>query len=38
MRLGIEAAFRAANANGRVHGRQLRLAAADDGYEPLGLP
>jgi len=31
---GIEAAFRVANANGGVHGRQLRLVAADDGYEP----
>ena len=31
---GIEAAFRVANANGGVHGRQLRLIAADDGYEP----
>jgi branched-chain amino acid transport system substrate-binding protein len=34
MKLGIEAAFNAANANGGVYGRQLRLAAADDGYEP----
>jgi branched-chain amino acid transport system substrate-binding protein len=34
MRLGIEAAFKAANANGGVHGRQLRLIATDDGYEP----
>ena len=34
MKLGIEAAFREANANGGVHGRQLRLIAADDGYEP----
>jgi len=34
MQRGIEAAFRAANANGGVHGRQLRLIAADDGYEP----
>jgi len=34
MRLGIETAFRAANANGGVFGRQLRLVAADDGYEP----
>jgi branched-chain amino acid transport system substrate-binding protein len=34
MRLGIEAAFKAANANGGVHGRQLRLVATDDGYEP----
>ena len=34
MKLGIEAAFNVANANGGVHGRQLRLIAADDGYEP----
>jgi branched-chain amino acid transport system substrate-binding protein len=34
MKLGIEAAFKAANAKGGVHGRQLRLVAADDGYEP----
>jgi branched-chain amino acid transport system substrate-binding protein len=34
MKLGIEAAFNAANASGGVHGRQLRLVAADDGYEP----
>jgi ABC-type branched-subunit amino acid transport system substrate-binding protein len=34
MKLGIEAAFNGANANGGVHGRQLRLVAADDGYEP----
>jgi branched-chain amino acid transport system substrate-binding protein len=34
MRLGIEAAFNAVNARGGVHGRMLRLAAADDGYEP----
>ena len=34
MQRGIEAAFREANANGGVHGRQLRLIAADDGYEP----
>jgi ABC-type branched-subunit amino acid transport system substrate-binding protein len=34
MKLGIEAAFSAANANGGVHGRKLRLIAADDGYEP----
>ena len=34
MRRGIEAAFNAANASGGVHGRQLRLIAADDGYEP----
>ena len=34
MKLGIETAFRVANASGGVHGRQLRLIAADDGYEP----
>ena len=34
MRLGIEAAFNVANASGGVHGRRLRLIAADDGYEP----
>jgi branched-chain amino acid transport system substrate-binding protein len=34
MKLGIEAAFNVANANGGVYGRQLRLTAADDGYEP----
>jgi branched-chain amino acid transport system substrate-binding protein len=34
MKLGIEVAFNVANANGGVHGRQLRLVAVDDGYEP----
>src|ERR1035437_3944089 len=34
MKMGIEVAFRVANASGGVHGRQLRLIAADDGYEP----
>jgi branched-chain amino acid transport system substrate-binding protein len=34
IKLGIEAAFNVANANGGVHGRQLRLVAVDDGYEP----
>ena len=34
MKRGIETAFNVANANGGVHGRQLRLIAADDGYEP----
>jgi branched-chain amino acid transport system substrate-binding protein len=34
MKLGIDAAFGAINAAGGVHGRQLRLVAADDGYEP----
>jgi branched-chain amino acid transport system substrate-binding protein len=34
MKLGIEAAFNVVNANGGLYGRQLRLIAADDGYEP----
>ena len=34
MKLGIEAAFNVSNATGGVHARQLRLIAADDGYEP----
>lgn len=34
MRLGIQAAFRAANARGGVHGRRLELFSADDGHEP----
>jgi ABC-type branched-subunit amino acid transport system substrate-binding protein len=34
MKVGIETAFDAANANGGVNGRKLRLVAADDGYEP----
>jgi branched-chain amino acid transport system substrate-binding protein len=34
MKMGIDAAFMVANTNGGVHGRQLRLVAADDGYEP----
>jgi ABC-type branched-subunit amino acid transport system substrate-binding protein len=34
MKMGITAAFNAVNASGGVHGRQLRLIAADDGYEP----
>jgi ABC-type branched-subunit amino acid transport system substrate-binding protein len=34
MKLGIDAAFNVANAKGGVHGRQLRLVAVDDGYEP----
>lgn len=33
-RVGIETAFKAANDAGGVHGRNLRLIAADDGYEP----
>jgi ABC-type branched-subunit amino acid transport system substrate-binding protein len=35
MKQGIEAAFNVANAKGGVYGRQLRLVAADDGYEPM---
>ena len=35
MKQGIEAAFKVANAKGGVYGRQLRLVAADDGYEPM---
>src|SRR5215468_2742612 len=34
MKRGIEAAYNVANAKGGVYGRQLRLVAADDGYEP----
>jgi ABC-type branched-subunit amino acid transport system substrate-binding protein len=34
LKMGIEAAFNLANANGGVYGRQLRLIAVDDGYEP----
>ena len=34
MKLGIETAFNVANAKGGLYGRQLRLVAADDGYEP----
>ena len=34
MKIGIEAAFNVANAKGGVYGRELRLIAADDGYEP----
>jgi branched-chain amino acid transport system substrate-binding protein len=34
IKLGIETAFNLANAKGGVHGRKLRLIAADDGYEP----
>ena len=34
MKLGVETAFRRANEAGGVHGRQLSLVAADDGYEP----
>ena len=34
MKRGIEAAFNVTNAKGGVYGRQLRIIAADDGYEP----
>jgi ABC-type branched-subunit amino acid transport system substrate-binding protein len=34
LKLGIETAFAAANDNGGVDGRQLKLVTADDGYEP----
>jgi branched-chain amino acid transport system substrate-binding protein len=34
MKLGIETAFNLINESGGVHGRQLRLMAGDDGYEP----
>lgn len=34
MKLGVEAAFSAANASGGIAGRQLKLSALDDGYEP----
>jgi branched-chain amino acid transport system substrate-binding protein len=34
VKLGIETAFSRANDAGGVHGRMLRLVAADDGYDP----
>jgi branched-chain amino acid transport system substrate-binding protein len=34
MKMGIETAFNVANDAGGIHGRQLRLVTADDGYEP----
>jgi len=34
MKLGIDTAFNVMNDAGGIHGRQLRLVAADDGYEP----
>lgn len=34
MKLGIETAFNRVNDGGGIHGRQLRLVAADDGYDP----
>ena len=33
-RLGLQAAFREANARGGVHGRHLELLSLDDGHEP----
>ena len=35
MKLGIESAFNLINDAGGINGRQLRLVAADDGYEPI---
>jgi branched-chain amino acid transport system substrate-binding protein len=34
LKLGIDTAFAAANENGGIGGRQLKLVTADDGYEP----
>jgi len=34
MKLGLDTAFGTINAAGGINGRQLRLVAADDGYEP----
>ncbi len=34
MKVGVEAAFAQVNDAGGIHGRRLRLIAADDGYEP----
>jgi branched-chain amino acid transport system substrate-binding protein len=34
MNAGLKAAFDEANAKGGIHGRQIRLLADDDGYEP----
>ena len=34
VKVGLEVAFAAANAEGGVFGRQVRLVALDDGYEP----
>jgi branched-chain amino acid transport system substrate-binding protein len=34
LKLGIDTAFAAANDNGGIGGRQLKLVTADDGYEP----
>jgi len=35
MKLGIQTAFNLINESGGIHDRQLRLVAADDGYEPM---
>jgi ABC-type branched-subunit amino acid transport system substrate-binding protein len=35
MKLGIESAFNVINDAGGVHGRQIKLVAMDDGYEPI---
>lgn len=34
MKIGIDTAFNMANDAGGIHGRQVKLIAADDGYEP----
>ncbi|HSI55453.1 MAG: ABC transporter substrate-binding protein [Ramlibacter sp.] len=34
LKVGIEAYFKSVNAQGGVHGRQLKLVTRDDGYEP----
>jgi ABC-type branched-subunit amino acid transport system substrate-binding protein len=34
MKLGVETAFNVVNDAGGVHGRQVKLVAIDDGYEP----
>jgi branched-chain amino acid transport system substrate-binding protein len=34
MKLGVESAFNVINDAGGVHGRQVKLVAIDDGYEP----
>ncbi|HZZ61324.1 MAG TPA: ABC transporter substrate-binding protein [Roseiarcus sp.] len=35
MKIGVETAFAPINSAGGVNGRQLKLVAADDGYEPV---
>ncbi|MBC8048539.1 MAG: ABC transporter substrate-binding protein [Chitinophagales bacterium] len=35
MKIGVETAFNAANDAGGINGRQVKLIAADDGYEPV---